>query len=104
MSSAFAGARVLVVGVGGLGCPAALALARAGVGTLGLVDEDVVDIANLHRQILFDDADVGRSKVASALQALRRLAGDVKVETHETRLLPHNAVELVSRYDVVVEG
>lgn len=103
MSSSFAGARVLVVGVGGLGCPAALALARAGVGTLGLVDDDLVDIANLHRQILFDDADLGRSKVTAGSAALARLA-DVKVETHETRLLPHNAVELVSRYDVVVEG
>lgn len=99
-----AGARVLVVGVGGLGCPAALALARAGVGTIGLVDDDVVDLANLHRQILFEDADVGRSKIAAATQALLRLAGDVKVEAHETRLLPHNAVALVAGYDVIVEG
>lgn len=102
--TSFAGARVLVVGVGGLGCPAAIALARAGVGTLGVVDDDVVDVANLHRQILFEDADVGRSKVVSASQALRRLAGNVKVEALETRLLPHNAIELVSRYDVIVEG
>lgn len=92
-------ARVLVVGVGGLGCPAALALARAGVGTLGLADDDVVDLTNLHRQILFTDADVGASKVAVAATRL-----DVEVVQHATRLLPHNALELVRAYDLVVEG
>jgi molybdopterin/thiamine biosynthesis adenylyltransferase len=95
---------VLVVGAGGLGCPAAIALARAGVGTLGLADDDAVDLSNLHRQILFDDADVGRSKVAAAAAALARIAPQVRIETHETRLLPSNAVALVSQYDLVVEG
>lgn len=98
------GARVLVVGVGGLGCPAALALARAGVGTIGVADDDVVDETNLHRQILFGDADVGRPKVPAAAAALRRFAPEVEVELHETRLLPANAVALVERYDLVVEG
>lgn len=103
-SQAFREARVLVVGVGGLGCPAAIALARAGVGTLGLADDDFVDVSNLHRQILFDDADVGRHKVPAAAAALARLAPEVRIETHETRLLPSNAVELVAAYDLVVEG
>jgi adenylyltransferase/sulfurtransferase len=97
-------ARVLVVGVGGLGCPAAMTLARAGVGTIGLVDEDLVDFGNLHRQILFEEADVGRPKVEVAARALAAIAPRVRVETFATHLLPKNAVDLASRFDVVVEG
>lgn len=97
-------ARVLVVGMGGLGCPAALALARAGVGTLGLVDEDLVELGNLHRQILFAPDDVGQPKVAVATRALRVFVPDLAVEAHPTHLLPTNAIDLFSRYDVVVEG
>jgi len=99
-----AGSRVLVVGVGGLGCPAALALARAGVGTIGIADDDVVELTNLHRQILFRDEDVGKLKVEAAASALLRLVPDLRIERHLTRMLPHNAVELASRYDVIVEG
>lgn len=101
---AWGSARVLVIGVGGLGCPAAIALVRAGVGTLGLADDDVVDVSNLHRQILFDADDVGRAKVPAASARLRALAPAVEIEAHETRLLPANAVSLVERYDLVVEG
>jgi adenylyltransferase/sulfurtransferase len=97
-------ARVLVVGVGGLGCPAAMALSRAGVGTIGLADDDEVDVTNLHRQVLFDESDVGRPKVATAARALRKIAPRVAVIEHATRLLPDNARELVSKYDLVVEG
>lgn len=97
-------AKALVVGVGGLGSPAALVLARAGVGTIGIADDDVVERSNLHRQILFRDADVGAPKLDAARAALARIAPDVDVRVHATRLLPHNAVELVRDYDVVIEG
>ena len=99
-----ANARVLVVGVGGLGCPSAIALARAGVSTIGICDDDLVDASNLHRQILFEDADVGQSKIERAAFALRRLAPSVTIETHDTRLLPTNAIDLCERYDLIVEG
>jgi len=97
-------ARVLVVGMGGLGCPAALVLARAGIGTIGMSDDDVVDASNLHRQILFAESDVGKHKLDVAPGALAELAPGVRVVVHRTRILPENAVELVSGYDVVVEG
>jgi molybdopterin/thiamine biosynthesis adenylyltransferase len=99
-----AGSRVLVVGVGGLGCPATMALARAGVGTIGIADDDVVAASNLHRQILFRDNDVGKPKVEAAASGLLRLVPDLRIERHLTRMLPGNAVELASRYDVIVEG
>ena len=98
------GVRALVVGVGGLGCPAAMALARAGVEVLGLCDDDVVERANLHRQILFDDDDVGSPKVEVAERALKRRAPNLEVKLHAHRLLPENAIELVGQYDVVLEG
>jgi molybdopterin/thiamine biosynthesis adenylyltransferase len=96
-------ARVLLVGLGGLGCPAAFALVRAGVVTLGLCDDDAVDRSNLHRQILFGDADVGRSKVDAAAAALRATA-PAELTLHATRLLPGNALAMVRDYDVVLEG
>ncbi len=98
-------ARVLVVGIGGLGCPAALARAPAGVGTLGLCDDDPVEPTNLHRQILFEEGDVGAPQVDAAARALMRrgMVRDALV-IHPTRLLPDNAVSIVSEYDVVVEG
>ena len=97
-------ARVLLVGAGGLGSPAAIYLAAAGVGTLGIVDFDVVDITNLHRQILHGTGDVGRSKLESAISRLREVNPHVTVEPHETRLTSANALEIIRQYDVVVDG
>lgn len=96
-------ARVLIVGAGGLGCPTALYLAAAGVGTLGLVDGDTVDASNLQRQILHGTADVGRPKVESAIDALSRLNPDVRLVGHGVRLDQDNAWEIVSAYDVLVQ-
>lgn len=95
----------LVVGAGGLGCPAALALVRAGVGRVALADDDQVDVTNLHRQILYGDEDVGGDKLDAALRALGRVARPwQKLEARRTRLLPENATELVAGFDVVLEG
>jgi adenylyltransferase/sulfurtransferase len=97
-------ARVLCVGAGGLGSPAALYLAAAGVGTLGLVDFDVVDVTNLQRQILYSTLDVGRPKLEAAAERLTGLNPDVNVVTHETRLTSANALDLFRQYDVIVDG
>jgi len=97
-------ARVLLVGAGGLGSPAALYLAAAGVGTIGLVDWDVVDVSNLQRQILHGTADVGRSKLDSARARLRDLNPHVQVETFAVRLTSDNALDIVGGFDVVVDG
>ena len=97
-------ARVLLVGAGGLGSPAALYLAAAGVGTLGLVDFDVVDISNLQRQVLHGTSDVGRPKLESARARIHDLNPHVNVETHETRLTSNNALDILDAYDIVVDG
>lgn len=97
-------ARVLLIGAGGLGSPAALYLAAAGIGTLGIVDFDVVDVTNLQRQVLHGTSDVGRSKLASAIDRLREINPYVQVEPHEVRFSRDNALDLVGRYDLVVDG
>ena len=97
-------ARVLIVGAGGLGSPAALYLAAAGVGKLGLVDFDHVDRSNLQRQILYGESDVGRPKLAAAQERLRDINPHVEVTPHSTRLSAQNAEEIVSDYDLVVDG
>ncbi|SFF88231.1 adenylyltransferase and sulfurtransferase [Halopelagius inordinatus] len=97
-------ARVLVVGAGGLGSPAVEYLAGAGVGTLGVVDDDVVERSNLQRQVIHGDGDVGRPKVESAADFVARLNPDVTVETYETRLDKSNVEDVVSGYDVVVDA
>lgn len=97
-------ARVLVVGAGGLGCPALTYLAAAGIGALGIVDDDVVSLSNLQRQPLFATGDVGRPKVDCAKAALARLNPHVAVEAHRARLGPENAPGLVGAYDLVLDG
>ncbi len=97
-------ARVLMVGTGGLGSPLGLYLAAAGIGTLGIVDFDVVDESNLQRQIIHGTKDVGRSKIASARDRLNDINPNVKIDAFETRLTSENAIELIREYDVVVDG
>src|SRR5437588_11683937 len=89
-------AKVLCIGAGGLGSPVAMYLAAAGVGTLGLVDYDVVDFSNLQRQILHGTPDVGRSKLASARDRLNAINPEVKIETYETALSSKNALDLLN--------
>ena len=96
--------RVLCVGAGGLGSPAALYLAAAGVGTIGIIDFDAVDASNLQRQILHSTPDVGRSKLQSAREKLEALNPEVRVETHEAMLSSSNALALFKEYDVILDG
>jgi len=96
--------RVLLVGAGGLGSPVALYLAAAGVGTIGLVDFDVVDLSNLHRQILHGSAGVGSSKIDSARDRLRDINPNVEIEVYETRFESGNALEIARGYDLIVDG
>jgi MoaD family protein len=96
--------RVLCVGAGGLGSPAALYLAAAGVGTIGVIDFDAVDLSNLQRQILHGTPDVGRSKLASARERLNALNPTVKVESYETALTSKNALEIFRQYDIILDG
>ena len=97
-------ARVLMIGTGGLGSPAALYLAAAGVGTLGLVDADVVDVSNLQRQVLHGTKDIGRAKLDSAADRLRDINPHVHLELHRTVFAAENAMELAKGYDLILDG
>src|SRR5437660_3007018 len=97
-------ARVLCIGTGGLGSPMALYLAAAGVGTLGLVDFDVVDASNLHRQIIHFTSDVGRKKLDSAADKLTALNPNLNVVKHETMLTSANALDIIKDYDIIADG
>ncbi|MHB8208799.1 ThiF family adenylyltransferase [Mucilaginibacter sp.] len=96
-------AKVLVVGAGGLGCPALQYLAAAGIGTLGIADYDIVSISNLHRQILFSPADKDFKKAMIATKRLQRQNLDIKVVTHDIRVTAANVMELISAYDIIVD-
>ena len=96
--------KVLCIGAGGLGSPALLYLAAAGVGTIGIVDSDVVETSNLQRQVVHDSEKVGQLKAESARETIKRLNPDVDVEVHAYRIDADNAAELISRYDVVIDG
>jgi molybdopterin/thiamine biosynthesis adenylyltransferase/rhodanese-related sulfurtransferase len=97
-------ARVLVVGAGGLGSPAALYLAAAGVGEVGIIDDDRVELSNLHRQILHATSELGHAKTESAMKAVGRLNPDITVRAHQERLTDQRAASLVAEYDLVVDG
>lgn len=97
-------ARVLVVGAGGLGAPVLLYLAAAGVGHIGIVDDDTVSLSNLQRQVIHSTSDIGLRKVDSAEAAIARLNPHVEVETHMMRLEPSNALDLIADYDIVADG
>ena len=102
--AALLNARVLVIGAGGLGSPALLYLAAAGVGTIGIVDDDSVDLSNLQRQVLHSTAAIGTPKTASAAARLKGLNPDVSVDEHRVRLSSANARELIGAYDLVLDG
>jgi sulfur-carrier protein adenylyltransferase/sulfurtransferase len=97
-------AKVLCIGTGGLGAPLGLYLAAAGVGRIGLVDFDTVDLTNLQRQILFDTNDIGRPKIEAATNRLRNLNPDIQIDNFETRLTSENALDILKDYDIVVDG
>src|SRR5947199_1989930 len=97
-------ARILCIGAGGLGSPAALYLAAAGVGTIGIVDFDDVDLTNLHRQILHGHAQIGRPKVESARERLHDVNPDVAVVAHPVPIASDNAFEILGQYDIVLNG
>ena len=97
-------ARVLVIGAGGLGCPLVLYLAAAGVGTIGIVDDDRVELSNLQRQIAHTTSRIGASKAASATEAAIAINPHVRIEPHAIRLAPGNAAELIAGYDIVCDG
>ena len=96
--------KVLCIGAGGLGSPSSMYLAAAGIGTIGMIDDDVVDASNLQRQILHGTDRVGTPKVESAELTLRGLNPDVKVDKHRTRITADNAIELITPYDVIIDG
>ncbi len=97
-------ARVLVVGAGGLGAPVLLYLAAAGIGTIGIVDDDIVSLSNLQRQVIHTTDAVGEAKTESAARAIEKLNPHVAVESHRTRLSAANAMAMVAAYDVIVDG
>jgi molybdopterin-synthase adenylyltransferase len=102
--AALKNARVLIIGAGGLGAPVLLYLAAAGIGTLGIVDDDKVSLSNLQRQVIYGTAEIGSAKVDSAATAIHRLNPHVAIEPHHVRIGPANALELVGSYDIVADG
>jgi molybdopterin converting factor small subunit len=97
-------AKVVLIGAGGLGAPSALYLGAAGVGTMGIIDFDTVDLSNLHRQIIHGHANIGKLKVESAREKLADINPDVKVVTHNEPLTSENAMEILGQYDIIVNG
>lgn len=99
-----ASARVLIIGAGGLGSPIALYLAAAGVGTLGIVDDDKVSLSNLNRQILYAETDCGEQKVACATKRIKALRSDIDIHAYTLRITDENAMEIIGNYDIIVDA
>src|SRR6201992_3090154 len=97
-------ARVLIVGAGGLGCPAAQYLAAAGIGTLGIADFDTVSVSNLHRQVLYTPEDAGLKKVAIACERLQKQNPGIKLVPHDVKITSDNVMEILRQYDIVLDG
>lgn len=97
-------AKVLVIGAGGLGCPALLYLAAAGIGTIGMVDDDVVDLSNLHRQVLYSVNDIGLAKAQIAGEKLRQLNPEITITVYSERLSTQNALSIMNEYDIIIDG
>lgn len=97
-------AKVLVVGAGGLGCPALQYLSAAGVGTIGIIDDDIVDISNLHRQIMYNEGDIGKQKVFCIKEKLTQANPHVEISSYPERLTVENALEIIEQYDIVLDG
>jgi len=96
--------KILIIGVGGLGCPAAENLTRAGIGTIGLVDNDVVNLSNIHRQSLFNSKDIKKSKVSVAAKKLKDINPHIKIEKYNIRLNEKNIKNIIQDYDLIVDG
>ena len=96
--------KILIVGVGGLGCPAAENLVRAGIGTIGLIDNDIVNLSNIHRQSLFDSNDVKKLKVEVAAQKLKKINPRTKIRIYKLRLDENNIENVIKNYEIVIDG
>tara|TARA_A100000164_G_scaffold17755_1_gene14492 strand:- start:74 stop:811 length:738 start_codon:yes stop_codon:yes gene_type:complete len=96
--------RILIVGVGGLGCPAAESLVRAGIGTIGLIDNDIVNLSNIHRQSLFNSKDIKKSKVSVAAKKLKEINPSTKIKTYKSRLNGNNIKNIIKDYEIIIDG
>ena len=96
--------KILIVGVGGLGCPAAESLVRAGIGTIGLIDNDIVNLSNIHRQSLFSSKDIKKSKVCVAAKKLREINPYTKIKTYKSRLTKNNIKNIIKNYEIIIDG
>ena len=96
--------KILIVGVGGLGCPAAENLVRAGIGTIGLIDSDIVNLSNIHRQSLFNSKDIKKSKVSVAAKKLKEINPSTKIKTYKLRLDSNNIKKIIKNYEIIIDG
>ena len=96
--------KILIVGVGGLGCPAAESLVRAGIGTIGLIDNDIVNLSNIHRQSLFTSKDIKKSKVSIAAKRLREINPSSKIKIYKSRLEENNIKKIIKDYEIIIDG